>query len=321
MRRFQIVLSLSFLTSGIWLFPAPARGQIFVTNATSTTTEDGSIAEYSTAGDPLNVPLVSGGAFPAYALEWIAVSGSDVFVINGNTVDEYSTSGTGLKVPLISGLNSPTGITVSGSNLFFINGNNTIEEYTTSGTSVHNFAVSGMSLPEGIAVAQSGSAYNVFVANSGNNTVGEYTLSGTALESSTPALISTGLSGPQDVAVAGSMLYVTDFNNGAVGQFTTSGGTGSIALVSDLVNPFGIAVSGSNLLVTTFGGLGGNTIDQFNATTGDPVNSPLVSSGLDDPAGIAVDMPEPSGPALLAIISWTLLPLRRPRRQRWVFAA
>lgn len=287
--QFGVIFFLALIfAAGAALMPATAQGQIFVTNATSTPTELGNIAEYSTAGASLNVPLVSG--LPAFACQWIGLSGSDLFVTNGNTnaIDEYTTSGNLVNstATLISGLNSPTGITASGSDLFFINGNNTIDEYTTSGTLVHAFSVSGMNFPEGIAVSQSGSEFNVFVANSGNNTIGQYTLSGTTVVSSTPSLIS-GLSGPQNVAVSGSDLFITDFNNGTVVKYTTSGTqVGTTPLVSGLDNPFGIAVAGSNLYVSDFIG---NTISEYNAMSGSPVSSFMAPSGLDEPAGLVVE--------------------------------
>ena len=54
--------------------------------------------------------------------------------------------------------------------------------------------------------------------------------------------------------------------------------------LNGLNGPFGIAVSGGNLWVTSEGS---GTIGQYNATTGAAVNAALVS-GLNDPFGIAV---------------------------------
>ena len=58
--------------------------------------------------------------------------------LGDNTVGAYTTTGTTLNAALISGLNVPTGIAVSGSDLFVANFNTgTIGEYTTSGAPVN----------------------------------------------------------------------------------------------------------------------------------------------------------------------------------------
>jgi len=54
---------------------------------------------------------------------------------------------------LSSGLSAPTGIAVSGSNIYVTNaGNNTIGEYTTDGLTVNASLISGLSAPTDIVV-------------------------------------------------------------------------------------------------------------------------------------------------------------------------
>ena len=51
----------------------------------------------------------------------------------------------------------------------------------------------------------------------------------------------------------GGDIYVTNYGTGTIGEYTTSGGTVNARLVSGLSQPEGIAVSGSNVFVTSFG--------------------------------------------------------------------
>ena len=107
------------------------------------------IGKYTTSGAVVNASLISGLALPLD----IAVSRSDLFVANydSGTIGEYTTSGATVNASLISGVR-PTGIAVSGSDLFVVNFSGTIGEYTTSGATVNASLISGLSFPEGIAV-------------------------------------------------------------------------------------------------------------------------------------------------------------------------
>jgi len=78
-------------------------------------------------------------------------------------------------------------------------------------------------------------------------------------------------------------LLVTYTNT--IGEYTTAGTpVGSGTLVSALTNPFGIAVSGSDIFVASFTA---NTIGEYT-TSGATVNASLISSGLSSPEFIAV---------------------------------
>src|SRR5215475_262196 len=184
-----------------------------------------------------------------------------IFVANSNpggppnTIGEYTTSGATVNPALISGLSLPTGIAVSGSDLFVVNrGPDTIGEYTTSGATVNPALISGLSGPWGIAVSGS----DLFVVNRGAGTIGEYTTSGGTVN---PALIS-GLNAPRSIAVSGSDLFVTNTGAGTIGEYTTSGATVNPALISGLTDPFGIAIvptaapEPSSFLLLVSGGLG-----------------------------------------------------------------
>jgi hypothetical protein len=93
--------------------------------------------------------------------------------IGDSTVGAYTTAGATLNAALISGLKVPTGIAVSGVDLFVANATTgTIGEYTTSGTLVNAALITGLDNPSGIALSGS----DLFVANAnGSGTIGEYT--------------------------------------------------------------------------------------------------------------------------------------------------
>jgi hypothetical protein len=124
----------------------------------------------------MNIRLVLAGlaasaalcAMPGTARAQIFVTSN---VVDGkDTVGEYTTSGATVNAALLSALGFPTGIAVSGGNLFVASLNNgTIGEYTTSGATVNPALVSGLNSPQGIAV----SGGNLFVANFNNGTNGE----------------------------------------------------------------------------------------------------------------------------------------------------
>jgi hypothetical protein len=224
-----------------------------------------------------------------------------IFVANeqAGTIGEYTTAGATLNAALITGLGHPIALAVSGSDLFVVsvdvNGIGTIGKYTTSGATVNAALITGLNFPEGIAVSGS----NLFVVNNfpANpvmpfGSIGEYTTSGATVNA---ALIPNAPLSPVGIAVSGSNLFVTQnclsmasclpIVGGTIGEYTTSGATVNTALISSgLSDSFGIAVSGSNLFVTNFGG---STIGEYT-TSGATVNVPLIS-GLSAPIGIAVD--------------------------------
>src|ERR1700736_642626 len=147
----------------------------------------------------MNVRLIFAGLAASAALCATPGTTRAQIFVTSNLVDgkdrvgEYMTSGATLNAALLSGLGYPTGIAVSGGNLFVASLNSgTIGEYTTSGATVNAALISGLSGPQGIAV----SGGNLFVANFNNFTIGEYTTSGATVNA---ALIS-GLSGPGGIA-------------------------------------------------------------------------------------------------------------------------
>jgi len=162
--------------------------------------------------------VVSVGA----ALSSAIARGGNIYVVNNvnGTIGEYTTSGATVNASLVSGLNYPTGIAVSGSNLFVTNyydntlgESNSIGEYTTSGAVVNASLFSVLGDPQGIAVSGS----DLFVANynpayPGIGSIGEYTTSGGTVT----RLLVTGLSSPVGIAVTPEPSTLALLGTGAV---------------------------------------------------------------------------------------------------------
>ena len=74
---------------------------------------------------------------------WVNEAQADIYVTDAmyGRVGDYTNSGAVVNASLISGLGAPTGIAVSGSNLFVVDGG-TVGEYTTSGAVVNASLIS-----------------------------------------------------------------------------------------------------------------------------------------------------------------------------------
>jgi Ca2+-binding RTX toxin-like protein len=185
----------------------------------------------------------------------VLLSGGSLFVSNGDAIYKYSASGAPQGSPLVSSFDG-IGIAVAGSDIFVLtqspDGVGTVGEYTTSGATVNRALITGLIGPT--AIAASGS--DLFVASTG----------------------------PADSAT-------NQFDEGAIGEYSTAGAIVNAALVSGLDGPVGIAVSGSELFVTSEG--------QFTCaigaymTSGAAVNAALVTGYSENPAGV-VGLSNPS---------------------------
>jgi hypothetical protein len=270
--------------------PKPAPAQIFVSSAGS----NGTIAEYSTSGAPINTSLVTGLNWP----DGMVLVGSNLFEINAfssttGTMGEYTTSGATVNSALVSGsgLAGPQALAVASGNLFVANyGTGAMSEYTTSGTTVSTALITGFSDPRGIAVLGS----DLFVINNYNNgTIGEYTTSGTTLNSTLARLGTVQSPGsPSAIAVNDSDIFVADQSRGTVSEFTLSGSLVTASLITGLTTPEAMTLSGNDLFI----GQGNSTVGEYT-TSGATVNAALITGIL--PTAIVV-VPEPSAIGLLA---------------------
>jgi len=286
-----------------------AHAQIFVTNYLN-----GTVGEYNTDGTTVNASLLSGLDNPF----GIAMVGSNLFVSNFNdgtngTITEYNLA-TGSTSTFASGISHLNGIVASGSELFVPNlGTGTIVEYNTT-TGASSTLVSGLSTPYNIAVSVSGT--DLFYTDHSDSAISEYDIATGTLTS----LPVSGLNYPFDIAASGSDLFITngDSNNSVLEYNLSTGST--TTLFTSTISLYGIAVSGSNLLVAT----NDNTILEYNLISGH--TSTLISSeqGLNGPNDIVVDVqgvPEPSTWALMlgglgALIYWRISTRRALERNK-----
>ncbi|MBV8277015.1 MAG: hypothetical protein JO170_17405 [Verrucomicrobia bacterium] len=188
------------------------------------------------------------------------IAPAQLYVNNGNAVGEYNaTTGAVINANFITGLNKPTGIVLSGDNLFVANfGSGTVGEYDArTGAAINANLITGLSGLVGLALSGDGTA--LFVGYNGN-TVGEYNATtGTVIN---PNFI-TELSGSAfGFALSGNNLFVGS------GDFVQSG--------------------------IFFPALTGGTVGEYDASTGATIKANFIT-GLNVFPVLAVG-PTPSSP-------------------------
>jgi len=281
------------------------------------------IAEYdASTGTSINSTFISDSSSAAVS---ITQSGSDLFVAyNNGTIEEYTTSGAVVNASLITGLNfsSGGGLAVSGSNLFITQGLAGVVEYGTdgSGGSTPTF---NSNVNDGIGIAASGST--LFIANHvdgyADGTVGSFDASGTTNNAS--LVTDVGDVTPDSVAVSGTTLYIASDpttgnvlgnGGGTVTSYSTSGTVnGGFTTITGVYGPVGIAVSGSDLFVASYGG----TVAEYG-TDGSSINASFVTSASSDSALWVLEaVPEPSAyAAIFGVLALGAAIGREMRRRR-----
>lgn len=142
-----------------------------------------------------------------------AITSSNIFVLNaitngspgaGGSIAEFNLDGTAASSnpssQIITGLQSPVGLAVSGSNVFFTEQfvNSVFDFNTTTNTLttlISDAVTSNANLSDPAQLAVDGS--NLYVVNAGNGTVGEFTTSGDVVNAS----LITGIGGVTGIAI------------------------------------------------------------------------------------------------------------------------
>lgn len=218
----------------------------------------------------------------------ISSRGQDLYVTNyyGNTVSAFNAQ-TAQGVPGFTppgSLRNPSGIAISGSDLYVIGSGNSgggvIREYDLNTGAQNTDFTSPTNLNEAEGLAASGNA--LYVANYTNGTVTAYSASdGSALPGFTDPSING--SEPAGIAVSGTDLFVAGYGSRTIYEYN--------ALTGHLINsetlsfaPYGLAVSGTDLFVSNYNG---GTIDKYDTLdlAAIPYNAP---TGLNGPAGLAI---------------------------------
>ena len=216
---------------------------------------------------------------------------------NAGRVDRYDTVDGLISGPRVvgfaTGLTTPTGVVVSGTQMFVENfALGTISLYNaTNGQLLNASFITGLNHPWGLAI----SGTTLYVANQGNGTntgsIGAYTTGGGTINAS----LVTGLNNPHGIVVGGTIsgntkaLFVTHSFDGSghqgVGEYNTDGGTVSASFITDQHDPYGLALSGTNLFISNNGD---GTIYEYN-TNGVNLSLNVTNGGAATPQALAAD--------------------------------
>jgi hypothetical protein len=276
----------SILIAGtLILFAVPkiALGNLFVLD---TLPGNGTIAEYTNSGAPVNVSLLTGlgfvdqDGFGFGSLPSVATADGFLYVTNpiAGTIGKYTTSGATINAALISGLKDPQDIEIPGGELYVAErGNNRVGKYTTSGATVNASLITGIAGSNALAI----SATELFVGHGG--TVGSYTISGATINAS----LATGFEDIHDVEVSGSSLFVSSqFDDGGiVAKYNVDGTLINFLLIStDSARSF--AISGTDLFLVQ-----GDRVTEYTTSGMFIPPDPFISGPFFSPTGIAVEGP------------------------------
>jgi glucose/arabinose dehydrogenase len=285
MRTTLAVSTTSFVLS-LLLLAAPSTGRgdnIFVGNSGNNTIEEfnssGVGTGFTSSGLNCPVGLIFDSAGNLYAANY-----------NGNNIEEFNSSGVGSVYA--SGVANPGALVFdNGGQMFAVCGGNSVLRIVSGGGTL--FARTRGPTPIGAAFDKSGNLYvsvQVF-PGSGFEYIEKFSASGTDLG----VFANSGLDYPTFLAFdKNGNLYVANDGNNTIEEFNTSG-VGHVFARSGLDGPQCMAFdSAGNLYVANENN---NTVEEFN-TNG--VGS-VFASGLNAPCGLAIQVPEPSTWAMVAM--------------------
>jgi hypothetical protein len=196
-----------------------------------------------------------------------------------NVVSAYNFDGTPVNLSLISG-SYPWGGVYDGSGSIYwcMEGYSSVGKYTLGGAGGLLFSVAG----DPVGVASDGNGY-VYTVDGLFDRVGKYTTSGATVTASLATYSGGGFS---SIACDGTYLYVGDSYNNHIYKFTTSGALVTSSLVALPFNTGPLAMvcdKNGHLFIAS----DDNRIGEYS-TLGETLNSSLISSGLDQPFGLAL---------------------------------
>ena len=212
-------------------------------------------------------------------------AGAQLYVsqVQAGIVSEYNAStGALIKADFITGLSTPNALLLSGSDLLVANEAGSVGKYNAStGAAINQSFITGTNF-EPIGLALSGT--DLFVANISNDTVGKYNAStGAVIKvpfiTKLPATSSIGLG-----VFGTTILFVAEEGQSKLDKYVISTGAAKVALTLKNPNPYGVAVLGSDLFVTS---LSAGTISEYNVKTGAVIKASFIT-GLNFPTQIAI---------------------------------
>ena len=233
------------------------------------------------------------------ALESRVLLAGQIYIPGGSTgtdttgIGVYdSSTGAVINGDLVGSLPYPSGVLVSGTNLYEINRGasaqfavGSIGLYTTAGATVNASLVTDIYNPTGIVSAGG----NLFVTGTygsptgglTNGYLGEYTTSGTAIN----ATLANFIENPTGIAAVGSNVFVLDSYANRVNEYSAAGAASGAPLIAlpETENAQSIAASGSDIfLMSEYSG----TVYEYT-TAGKLVTNSLIT-GLSTPLEMAV---------------------------------
>ena len=159
------------------------------------------------------------------------------------------------------------GVSVSQAQIFVVNNNNgTVGEYSLTGSTINARLISGFQDTRAITAMGTNLLVADFSGVGGN--IFSYTTSGFLL-----GTFIANVAGPDAMTISGGNLFEANYFGASVGSYTTNGGTNNAALITGQSEPYGLAVSGTNLFLSTFA----NTISEYS-TSGTLINASLITN-------------------------------------------
>lgn len=208
-------------------------------------------------------------------------SAQTLFVTSGNKVGSYNpTTGATNNATFITGITAPVGILENGGNLLVSStADDTVGKYDlATGATVNSALVSDDSA---LALAISGST--LYVSHFAHNKISTFNANtGATLNAN---FNTTNVLGVYGLAISSAGLLASDAGFFQIRRFDPITGAFISTFITNLNDPRGIAVSGSDLFVVN---QGNNTVGKYNAATGAVINASFITSGLNTPYGIGI---------------------------------
>jgi hypothetical protein len=134
-----------------------------------------------------------------------------------------------------------------------------------------------------LAVMLPGAHAQIFIADYQAGTISKYSLTGAVIND--PLVADTGV-GPYSIALSGNNIFVANYDAGTVGVYTVGGVAVNTSLISGLLNPTSVTVSGGSIYVVSGTANGNATVVGKYTTAGATQNAALLT--LSDMESVAV---------------------------------
>lgn len=254
-------------------------------------TQNDTIGRAANDGSHVDDAFIHTGQLPFQ----VAIDSSHVYWANehGNSIGRANIDGTGVDNSFITGITEPDGVAVSGSKVYWTSVGGAIGRADLNGANPNpSFIVKKAMNPCGLAV-DSGHLYWADIATGTPAYIGRASLDGTFVQ---PQYATLEIAFPCGVAVNSANIYWGDsgiFGGGTrIGRVDLATGKSvDLSFIDGASTPCGLALDASSHLY--WANAGTNTIARAN-TDGTGVDQSFVTTGANQPCGVAVDSLAPS---------------------------